>query len=87
MLADHSHFESVIERLQQQAAAQAKHESYKNYSAAAMGEEEVWNTATHNINVCGSSSFSSLYEMMLQKMEIYVSLMSVTGHPPRIAQL
>ena len=51
LLADHSHFESVIERLQQQAAVQAKQESYENDSAAVTGEEDVRDTATDNINV------------------------------------
>lgn len=40
MLSDHSHFLSVIQRLQQ-AAAQAKQESDGNESIAVTGEEEV----------------------------------------------
>ena len=41
MLSDYSHFESVIERLQQAAAAQAKQESDGNESIAVTREEDM----------------------------------------------
>lgn len=47
LLSDHSHFESVIERLQQ-AASQAKQESNENESIAVTGEEEVEEPAEDN---------------------------------------
>lgn len=41
MLSDYSYFESVIERLQQAAAAQAKQESDGNESIAVTREEDM----------------------------------------------
>ena len=58
MLADHSHFESVIERLQQ-LAAQAKQEYNGNESNYVTGDEEV-EQPTHIMLMYVSFSFCSL---------------------------